>query len=48
MSKQIEYFFDFGSPTTYLARTQLPRIAAAPGASIASRPMRLGGVIKAT
>ena len=26
MSKQIEFFFDFGSPTTYLAWTQLPRI----------------------
>lgn len=37
MSKQIEFFFDFGSPTTYLAWTQLPRIAAAHGASIAWR-----------
>lgn len=48
MSKQIEFFFDFGSPTTYLAWTQLPRIAAAHGASIAWRPMLLGGVFKAT
>lgn len=48
MSKQIEFFFDFGSPTTYLAWTQLPRLAAAHGASIAWRPMLLGGVFKAT
>ncbi len=48
MSKQIEFFFDFGSPTTYLAWTQLLRIAAAHGASIAWRPMLLGGVFKAT
>lgn len=48
MSKQIEFFFDFGSPTTYLAWTQLPRIAAAHGASIAWRPMLLGGVFKTT
>jgi 2-hydroxychromene-2-carboxylate isomerase len=46
--KRIEYFFDFGSPTSYLATKQLPKIAAASGASIAWRPMLLGGVFKAT
>ena len=25
--KTVEFFFDFGSPTTYLAHTQLPRLA---------------------
>ena len=47
-SKRVEYFFDFGSPTSYLAWTQLPKIAAATGAEIVWRPMLLGGVFKAT
>ena len=44
----IEFFFDFGSPTTYLAHTQLPRLAAETGATLVYRPMLLGGVFKAT
>ncbi len=48
MSKSVEYFFDFGSPTSYLAWTQLPKIAAETGAEIVWRPMLLGGVFKAT
>ena len=44
----IEFFFDFGSPTTYLAHTQLPAIAHAAGAQLLPRPMLLGGVFKAT
>ena len=47
MSKQVEFFFDFGSPAAYLAWTQMPTIAAAAGASIVWRPMLLGGVFKA-
>ena len=46
--KRVEYFFDFGSPTSYLAWTQLPKIAASAGAEIIWRPMLLGGVFKAT
>lgn len=46
--KQVEFFFDFGSPTAYLAYTQLPKIAAECGAGIVWRPMLLGGVFKAT
>ena len=46
--KTVEFFFDVGSPTTYLAWTQLPRLAADVGAQIAWRPMLLGGVFKAT
>jgi 2-hydroxychromene-2-carboxylate isomerase len=46
--RTIEFFFDVGSPTTYLAYTQLPQIAATAGARIAWRPMLLGGVFKAT
>jgi len=44
--KQVEFYFDFGSPTAYLAYTQLPRIAAGQDAEIAWRPMLLGGVFK--
>ena len=46
--KTVEFFFDVGSPTAYLAYTQLPAIAAACGAQIVWRPMLLGGVFKAT
>src|SRR6188768_3946327 len=46
--RTVEYFFDVGSPTTYLAWTQLPKIAAETGATIAWKPMLLGGVFKAT
>jgi 2-hydroxychromene-2-carboxylate isomerase len=46
--KTIEFFFDFGSPTTYLAHTQLPAIAREAGAQLVYRPMLLGGVFKAT
>ena len=48
MTKSVEYFFDFGSPTSYLAWTQLPKIAAEAGTGIVWRPMLLGGVFKAT
>ena len=46
--QKVEFFFDVGSPTTYLAYTQLPALAAACGAAIVWRPMLLGGVFKAT
>lgn len=48
MPKTIEFWFDFGSPTTYLAHTQLPKVAADTGARIHYMPMLLGGVFKAT
>lgn len=44
----VEFFFDVGSPTAYLAYTQLPGIAARSGAAIRYRPILLGGVFKAT
>jgi 2-hydroxychromene-2-carboxylate isomerase len=47
-TKLAEFYFDFGSPSAYLAYTQLPKIAAACGAQIIWRPMLLGGVFKAT
>ena len=44
----VEFYFDFGSPTSYLAHTQLPRMAREAGAALVYRPMLLGGVFKAT
>lgn len=48
MSKTVEFFFDVGSPTTYLAWTQLPALCAEAGAELVYRPMLLGGVFQAT
>ncbi len=48
MQNTVEFFFDFGSPTTYLAHTQLPQLALDTGAKVVYRPMLLGGVFKAT
>lgn len=48
MRREVEFLFDFGSPTAYLAYTQLPRIAAERGAEIVWRPILLGGVHKAS
>ena len=48
MAKSVEFFFDFGSPTVYLAATQLPKIAERHGALLTWRPFLLGGVFKAT
>jgi 2-hydroxychromene-2-carboxylate isomerase len=45
---RVELFYDFGSPTSYLAWVQLPRIAARTGAEIVHRPILLGGILKAT
>lgn len=44
----VEFFFDYGSPFSYLADTQLDGIAARTSASIIFRPMLLGAVLKAT
>lgn len=48
MIKTVEFFFDLGSPATYLAYTQLPSLCAATGAQLIYKPMLLGGVFKAT
>ncbi|RLU12943.1 disulfide bond formation protein DsbA [Pseudomonas prosekii] len=48
MSKTVEFFFDLGSPATYLAYTQLPKICAQTGSQLVYKPMLLGGVFKAT
>lgn len=48
MSKTVEFFFDLGSPATYLAHTQLPKICRQTDSQLIYRPMLLGGVFKAT
>ena len=48
MKKRVEFYFDFGSPYSYLAYKALPALAAAHSAQIIWRPMLLGGVFKAT
>lgn len=48
MSRTVEFFFDVGSPTAYLAWTQLPALCAQAGATLSYRPMLLGGVFQAT
>ena len=48
MTKTVEFLFDVGSPTAYLAWTQLPQICAETGATLVSTPMLLGGVFQAT
>jgi 2-hydroxychromene-2-carboxylate isomerase len=47
MAKTVEFWFDVGSPASYLAWTQLPGIARDTGAQIDWRPMLLGGVFHA-
>lgn len=49
MSTQtLEFFFDVGSPASYLAWTQLPKLCQETGAKLVWRPMLLGGVFKDT
>ena len=48
MTKTVEFYFDLGSPATYLAYTQLPKICADTGSQLIYIPMLLGGVFKAT
>lgn len=48
MSKRVEFLFDFGSPASYLAYTQLPRLCEEAGAELVYVPMLLGGVFRAT
>jgi 2-hydroxychromene-2-carboxylate isomerase len=48
MSKSVDFFFDVGSPSSYLAWTQLPGLCASHGADLVYRPMLLGGVYQAT
>ena len=48
MSKAMDFYFDVGSPASYLAATQLPRLCEEAGARLLYKPMLLGGVFPAT
>jgi 2-hydroxychromene-2-carboxylate isomerase len=48
MARELEFFFDYGSPFSYLADSQLERLAERTGARVIYRPMLLGGVFKET
>ena len=48
MIKTLDFYFDYGSPTSYLAYTQLPALARGTGATVNYKPMLLGGVFQAT
>ena len=48
MTKPVEFFFDVGSPASWLAWTQLPAICSEAGATLVYRPFLLGGVFQAT
>ena len=46
MTRTIDFYFDFPSPYSYLAHTQLPRIAAEHGAAVAYHPFRILELMK--
>jgi 2-hydroxychromene-2-carboxylate isomerase len=48
MSKTLEFYYDFGSPTAYLAHKRLGQLAAEYPLEVIYKPMLLGGVFKAT
>ncbi|QXQ05128.1 2-hydroxychromene-2-carboxylate isomerase [Sphingosinicellaceae bacterium] len=45
---RLEFLFDFGSPTTYLAHKRLPELVERTGATVDYVPVLLGGLFKAT
>ena len=48
MAGTLEFYFDYGSPYSYLADTQVESIAKRTGATLVRKPMLLGGVFKST
>ncbi|MDG2046594.1 MAG: 2-hydroxychromene-2-carboxylate isomerase [Halioglobus sp.] len=48
MRTALDFYFDFGSPTAYLAHKRLGQLAAEYLLDITYKPMLLGGVFKAT
>ncbi len=48
MSKCVEFYYDYGSPASYLAWTQLPDVCKRHGADLIYRPVLIGGVFKLT
>ena len=48
MNKNVDFYFDYGSPATYLAWTQIDKIINDGNAKLNMIPMLLGGVFKET
>jgi 2-hydroxychromene-2-carboxylate isomerase len=48
MHRNVEFYFDVGSPAAYLAWTQMPGLCDGAGGTLEYRPMLLGGVFQAT
>ena len=48
MTRTLEFYYDYGSPYSYLADTQVEAITRRTGATLVRKPMLLGGVFKAT
>lgn len=48
MSQTLEFYFDFGSPTAYLAHKRLQQLSQQYSLEVHYKPMLLGGVFKAT
>ena len=48
MSTQLDFYFDFGSPTAYLAYRRLKQLEQQYDLEVVYKPMLLGGVFKAT
>jgi len=48
MARTLEFYFDYGSPYSYLADTQVEAVAKRAGAQLVRKPMLLGGVFKST
>ena len=47
MQQVVDFYFDVGSPASYLAWTQLPALCRQAGAQLVYKPMLLGGVFQA-
>lgn len=47
MGKQVEFWFDYGSPASYVGYHGLKKVAERTGAEIVWKPVLLGGVFKA-
>ena len=48
MTKSVEFYFDMGSPTAYLAHKRLKQLKSEYGCSIIYHPVLLGGLFKAS
>jgi 2-hydroxychromene-2-carboxylate isomerase len=46
MKKKVEFYYDFGSPYSYLASTRIERICEKYEAELEWRPFLLGGAYK--